>query len=874
MPLPRSAPAGVSSSTHLTIPDSTSFDPALSPSPSPSTPSGRPPKWTVLSMWTLIMAYMNTHLSLFAVLKVVEAFARDPSDVPKEESAHKKISSTAGKELRWARANDVADALSRLKSLVLSPLFLSRVREAGHSLPLKVKNKDKKSHTTSAQEVNDDDDDDNEGKRTAGNIQGGASKDCKPLLNAQFECEFGLSQRSNTELSIMTTESVENGISQISESLPDQVHKDPLGRVFMKYLYILITHITFTLSSNVHHRPKLESPLEADSQYRDSWAHDPDSPEDLDAPPPVPWDLLRPMDLNSPELSASKLQCQGSKTPDHKRNQCPCHLLPALQTSVWVQAIDSAQGLTPFASLVQSGDVGRFSALIDCFGNTGLHMLALGDAQHHMLLQAVISHQELVSHMNSMGQSFLHLLSPTWLNDAGALEILLEQLAGDTRLFYACDHYGRTFIHVLAEYARQNAEMGRTLSRIMLRFNVELSPDAFGLHPKTGNKRTSLMPQVMDMFPKLDMAFNSESKPVASFSINGIDRGVNGDGTDIDSSLKTLSDEDFFAHAHRRSEDYVATHTRLLSVVSKAFVDPKAQDERGRNALHCLGAAITSVQTMRSEQAEIAAGSMPRKRKHSRSNVSINTAPIAAGSPPQPAVWISPNSAAAAPPIVKPKSPVEEELELEDTSKERMKQRIETTRNLLSLGVDVNAYDHRGNTPLMAFVANSLESSADRSSPRTLIKLLVDGGAAIHARNRKGETALHVAVRRGNKLAMRALVEAGANVHVRDGFGRSVLDVLDEKFYSAQREGRQVHVREIARFHVCRAILAGSAMGAKQNPTALEEWSSSTLGSAREAKSRRKLAGALKKSPKVVLEDHSEDIGGDEDHVRQKRRIN
>ncbi|KAL5594045.1 hypothetical protein BROUX41_001097 [Berkeleyomyces rouxiae] len=860
MPHPRSAPAGVSSSTHLTIPDSTSFDPSLSPSPSPSTPSGRPPKWTVLSMWTLIMAYMNTHLSLFTVLKVVEAFARDPSDVPKEESAHKKISSTAGKELRWARANDMVDALSRLKSQVLSPLFLSRVKEAGHSLSLRVRER----------AASTDNDEDADAETAAAH---------KPRPQMAFDCEFAPSQRSNTELSIATTASMENGISRISESVSDSVRKDPLGRVFMKYLYILITHITFTLSSNVHHRPKAESPLEADTQYRDSWAHDPDSPVDLAAPPPVPWDLLRPGTHNGKldsDASAAAMQCQGPLSLGHKRHQCPCHLLPALQTSTWVQAMDAAQGPTPFAHLMQTGDVAQFASLVDCFGNTPLHMLALGDAQHNMLLQAVLAHHDLASRMNTMGQSFLHLLGASWLQDEPTLMALLEPLAHDVRLLNARDHYGRTFVHVLADTTAGDDAMAGVLSRVLQQFEVDVRPDAFGSCPAYPRKRVSLMPQVLDMFPRLDMTFVHEPRPATSRSVSGSDRGANSDGADAESlqnpSTAGLSDQEFFDHAHRRSEDYVVTHTRLLSVISRAFADPTVQDDRGRNALHCLGAAITSVQTMRSEQAEIAAGSMPRKRKHSRSSVSTNTNTGAIVSPSQAAVWLSPSSAAH--PLPGPTSPVDQELELEDTSKERMKQRIETTRNLLGVGVDVNAYDHLGNTPLMAFVANSLESSADRASPRALIKLLVDGGADVHARNRKGETALHVAVRRGNKLAMRALVEAGANVHVRDGLGRSVLDVLDEKFYAAQRDGRQVHVREIARFHVCRAILAGSAMGARQNPSALQEWNRGLAGPGRDAKNRRKTATGQRRSPKVVPDDAPDGPdGGDEYHVRQKRRL-
>ncbi|KAH8178393.1 ankyrin repeats (3 copies) domain-containing protein [Sarocladium implicatum] len=154
-----------------------------------------------------------------------------------------------------------------------------------------------------------------------------------------------------------------------------------------------------------------------------------------------------------------------------------------------------------------------------------------------------------------------------------------------------------------------------------------------------------------------------------------------------------------------------------------------------------------------------------------------------------------------------------------DSSTRKMQWRYELAQALLLAGVDPNHYDKQGNTPLMAFAAELPEDDDYKTGP-DILTLLVKNGAKVDARNRAGETALHVAVRCGRKLAVRTLFKLDANIHTRDADGRSLLDVADAKV----RGTTDGDPRMYAHFEACRAWLSGN--GAVQDPTVLQEWGS------------------------------------------------
>jgi ankyrin repeat protein len=97
-----------------------------------------------------------------------------------------------------------------------------------------------------------------------------------------------------------------------------------------------------------------------------------------------------------------------------------------------------------------------------------------------------------------------------------------------------------------------------------------------------------------------------------------------------------------------------------------------------------------------------------------------------------------------------------------------MNRRYRTVNVLLkSQKVDVDAFSHRGTTPLMLASFNG--------DPK-VARLLIDNGANVEARNKKGRTALHIAAKHGrNKEILSVLLKAGGNLNATDRQGDTPL---------------------------------------------------------------------------------------------------
>jgi hypothetical protein len=95
---------------------------------------------------------------------------------------------------------------------------------------------------------------------------------------------------------------------------------------------------------------------------------------------------------------------------------------------------------------------------------------------------------------------------------------------------------------------------------------------------------------------------------------------------------------------------------------------------------------------------------------------------------------------------------------------------LEMVQVLLEYGVDPNAQNEYGHTPLI------FASSGDRVDTR-VARLLIERGADQNIPNREGSTPLHRALEYGNIEIARLLIEHGANVDVKDDEGRTPLDV-------------------------------------------------------------------------------------------------
>ncbi|CAM1510497.1 Fc.00g008320.m01.CDS01 [Cosmosporella sp. VM-42] len=231
----------------------------------------------------------------------------------------------------------------------------------------------------------------------------------------------------------------------------------------------------------------------------------------------------------------------------------------------------------------------------------------------------------------------------------------------------------------------------------------------------------------------------------------------------------------FFSEADR---DAAISHEAfLIKFVRSAEQFPSQEDSEGRNGLHCLAAATLSNSSI--------------LKKYGMANPQMQA---------------------------NQRGKKNQEPKDLDSCTDKLSLRLSAVNRLLLARVNPNHYDNAGNTPLMAFAAQLPEEDDYKFGPK-ILESLIDNGAEVNARNRHGETALHIAVRCGRKLAARTLVQRGANVHVRDAAGRSLLEVADIK----TRNAHGAIPKEYVHFEACRAWLSGKGY-AVQEPTVMQEW--------------------------------------------------
>ncbi|KAI4221075.1 MAG: hypothetical protein LQ349_007935 [Xanthoria aureola] len=141
-----------------------------------------------------------------------------------------------------------------------------------------------------------------------------------------------------------------------------------------------------------------------------------------------------------------------------------------------------------------------------------------------------------------------------------------------------------------------------------------------------------------------------------------------------------------------------------------------------------------------------------------------------------------------------------------------MNSRLSLVRDLLSVGVELDHHDNRGETPLMTHI---------RTIPPqdNIILELLHSGADINLRNKKGETALHISIKLGYIIGTKALLAQGAavNVHVRTWKEQGLLAVAVD----AQRLAKD-NVGLYAKITACMALAIDA--GAIAAPTILDEW--------------------------------------------------
>jgi ankyrin repeat protein len=372
---------------------------------------------------------------------------------------------------------------------------------------------------------------------------------------------------------------------------------------------------------------------------------------------------------------------------------------------------------------------------------------------------------------DTSGNTVMHFLAMH-----GSVDLALHALSTGycTPILDVQNTAGQTFLHLVTWQWLKDFDHLQYLTRVLreLGFNFYLR-DNYGrnffhvLLLETPEANSILQSFDQRHYAKRD-AFNRVPRLVAP----------SGDQMDIDSQGR---DGSFQLNTELSAVPEFSNDSRLLRYVRHASEYPWLEDDDGRNGLHCLAMVSLSVSQVSSRIGGVSlVPAVPEGgRRRSHSNV----------------------------------------VGVLDSSEDRLALRHSQLLTLLRAGVDPNQYDLQGHTPLMVFAAELPEDDDYKTGPK-ILEALLDGGADIHARSRAGETALHIAVRCGRKLAMRTLVRRGANVFARDAAGRSVLDVADIKMASLSDDDPVAY----AHYEACRAWLSGPGL-AVQRPSARQEWS-------------------------------------------------
>ena len=105
---------------------------------------------------------------------------------------------------------------------------------------------------------------------------------------------------------------------------------------------------------------------------------------------------------------------------------------------------------------------------------------------------------------------------------------------------------------------------------------------------------------------------------------------------------------------------------------------------------------------------------------------------------------------------------------------------VDVAKFLIAAGADVNAWDNKvGNTALICAAKKTYVLKADKernkSKNMAMVKLLIEAGANVNAKDGYGRTALIYAVRKNSVDMAKLLIEAGADVNVKDGYGNTAL---------------------------------------------------------------------------------------------------
>ncbi len=461
--------------------------------------------------------------------------------------------------------------------------------------------------------------------------------------------------------------------------------------------------------------------------------------------------------------------CQeGLQSHDSRSCWCLQDLDP--NTQLWVHRIDPAARTE--LSILNLPDFVRPLHFRDAFGNSLLHRLAARGADMFEIFNALKRGVD-GNLKNSAGQTFLHVLSQPLLKslaEGHGLMYIFGELDYYKVKYREGDHFGRTFLHLLTRKAR--TERPEALDDLVwLNIDLPRARDSFGwvatyspnLRPKVyGNSRTySRKIRVHEQGSPHKMRYHREQVQDHSTTLTTLVT-IQEDGSQVETSLSPLNNQ-----TQTEEDCFLLKHARLLETASLSLNLPSIEDSEGRNGLQCLAEASLALSI---DNKEVSAKAF-NKRKRDK---------------PDPEFLSG-----------------------------RLQLRFEFAQKLIAGGVDVNNYDKHGNTVLMAFVTY-LPDGEDDELLAKILQLLVHNGANVHLRNRQGETALHVSVRLGHKVATHVLLKNGANLHARTSEGKGVLALGEMHYFRTEDQWLYASIM------ACMALCLHH--GAVPWPSFVDEW--------------------------------------------------
>ncbi|KAG7143489.1 Acyl-CoA-binding domain-containing protein 1 like [Verticillium longisporum] len=731
---------------------------------------GRPSMWNQSGERKLTRLYTYTTLSMTQIRKALEALRVSNTDKsPGKDSTNKKLSSNLDKQPRWLRPKNISDAQLRVNGLAHAP-----IRRYGPRSPLARAHAPSVSSNVSSHDSVDQAIEAESNMVVVSNQTTGLGiwpepSSHEPSLTAVAKTEVNLFQADPSAVSgppdfglsaaalLRRSTVLSTSTEMSSRSLREALPE--LGRTALRLVTRVAKQYTMMPQITViSEGGDTAAPTHSGNSDMSSspWLEEEEGSDRL----PIDFRPRPGSFLRLDHQLRQQIGCLPG-VDQHDFRSCYCYVRDELTAEHWVHE-HGVSGDAEHVFLHGLAATPNIKAR-DPFGNTYLHLLAARDGPLRRITDAIaIAPDPLAT--NSAGETFLHLLGSSWYSSSTITNQLvhpLKTLERGGHDIYACDASGRSIFHMLEDMVENKTLLNRFLHGFeSQRYHRR---DAFG------------------------------SAPGAAPIINGHLYAPNGDRFTAWSQTPPLQDQSGVpaaASAPPSLSDEAAfqalRNARLMGLVRHSQSKPLMEDHKGRNGLHCLAAAILSEDTLLAK---------------------YNTPPPGSHSP---GAHPNPRKRRLNTPCT--------DRKLSDASRGRLNVRADILHNLLACGVDSNHYAHDGTTPLMAFVAR-LPEDGDHKGPVVILEKLIDNGARIEARNRQGETALHVAVRCGRKLAVRTLVKRGASVHARNAAGRSVLDVADSRmFWSRNQE------KEYSHYEACRAWLSGEEARAVQQPTVAQEW--------------------------------------------------